>query len=97
MIFIIPMNAGKYFIAILLLIPSLVSAQATKQELKICKAIDERTAAATELLKMAVNLNSGTMNFTGVRKVGDLFGEKLRALGFETRWVMEIPFIVPVI
>ena len=58
----------------------------TKQELKICKAIDNRTDDAIALLKTAVNINSGTMNFEGVRKVGELFREELKKLGFETRW-----------
>jgi glutamate carboxypeptidase len=71
---------------LLLLIPLSAYAQTTKQEIKICKAIDNRTTAATELLKTAVNINSGTMNFEGVRKVGDLFMEELKKIGFETRW-----------
>ena len=61
-------------------------AQVTKQELKTCKAIDSRTPAALALLKAAVNINSGTMNFAGVRQVGDLFMTELKKLGFETRW-----------
>jgi glutamate carboxypeptidase len=32
-------------------------------------------------------MNSGTLNLDGVRKVGDVFAEELRALGFETRWI----------
>jgi glutamate carboxypeptidase len=80
------MNLRKYLFLVLFLLPSLISAQATTQELKICKAIDDRTAAATTLLKTAVNINSGTMNFEGVKKVGDLFAEELKKLGFETRW-----------
>jgi len=34
-----------------------------------------------------VNINSGTMNFEGVRKVGDAFRAELDALGFSTKWV----------
>jgi len=34
-----------------------------------------------------VNINSGTMNFDGVRKVGDVFKAELDALGFSTKWV----------
>jgi glutamate carboxypeptidase len=63
-----------------------VTAQLTRQELKICKAIDQRSEAAIVLLKKAVNINSGTMNFEGVRKIGDLFNDELKKLGFETRW-----------
>jgi glutamate carboxypeptidase len=68
------------------LLSEFIFAQVTKQELKICNAVDERTASAITLLKDAVNINSGTMNFEGVRKVGELFMEELKNLGFETRW-----------
>lgn len=57
-----------------------------KQEQAICSAVDARAAAAIALLKEAVNINSGTMNFEGVRKVGELFMDELKKLGFETRW-----------
>ena len=34
-----------------------------------------------------MNINSGTMNFAGVRKVGDVLRAEFDALGFKTRWV----------
>ena len=39
------------------------------------------------LLERLVNINSGTMNFAGVKSVGDILRRELDALGFETRWV----------
>ena len=42
---------------------------------------------AVALLEKAVNINSGTMNFAGVRAVGDLFRPHFDALGFKTEWV----------
>jgi len=39
------------------------------------------------LLEQVVNINSGTMNFDGVKKIGDIFRKEFAALGFETRWV----------
>ena len=39
------------------------------------------------LLERAVNINSGTQNFAGVREVGKLFDAELKTLGFRTRWV----------
>jgi glutamate carboxypeptidase len=39
------------------------------------------------LLERAVNINSGTQNFAGVREVGKLFDAELKALGFRTRWI----------
>lgn len=38
------------------------------------------------LLERAVNISSGTQNLTGVRRVGELFGAELTALGFSVRW-----------
>ena len=45
------------------------------------------TPAALALLETAVNINSGTQNFAGVRAVGDLFRKEFDALGFKTTWV----------
>ena len=39
------------------------------------------------LLERLVNINSGTMNFAGVREVGGILRAELDKLGFETRWV----------
>ena len=56
-------------------------------EVKIVKAVDPITPEGLELLERLVNINSGTMNFAGVRKVGDILRLELDKLGFETRWV----------
>jgi glutamate carboxypeptidase len=42
------------------------------------------------LLEKAVNLPSGSQNVAGVRRVGDLFGAELAAMGFTVRWA-EMP------
>jgi len=39
------------------------------------------------LLKQTVDINSGTMNFAGVRKVGAIFDAEFKALGFTTQWI----------
>lgn len=59
-------------------------AQNEKMEKKIIKSVDQHSDAAIDLLKKAVNINSGTMNFEGVRKVGELFKAELEQLGFQT-------------
>lgn len=59
--------------------------EATEQE--ILAAIEANLPSATQTLEKAVNINSGTMNFEGVKKVGALFIEEFNALGFETEWV----------
>lgn len=76
----------KKLIILFLLIPVLGYSQLKKEEKALVKAVEKRQAAALELLKKAVNINSGTMNFKGVQKVGSLFMEELKALGFEVRW-----------
>lgn len=59
-------------------------AQNEKMEKKIIKSVDQNSDAAIDLLKKAVNINSGTMNFEGVRNVGKLFKAELDQLGFQT-------------
>ena len=54
--------------------------------------VDAHNAEALALLERAVNINSGTQNFAGVRAVGKLFGAEFEALGFKTRWVDGAPF-----
>ena len=54
--------------------------------------VDAHNAEALTLLERAVNINSGTQNFAGVREVGKLFACELDALGFATRWVDGPPF-----
>ena len=49
-------------------------------------------AAAIALLEQIVNVNSGTMNFAGVRNVGDLLRPHFEALGFKVTWVDGQPF-----
>ncbi|MCB7482276.1 M20/M25/M40 family metallo-hydrolase [Christiangramia sediminis] len=59
--------------------------QLNKTEKKIIKAVDMHTDESLKLLEKAVNINSGTMNFKGVREVGELFKAELDKLGFETQ------------
>jgi len=56
-------------------------------ERAIVSAVDAGNAGALALLEQAVNINSGTHNFPGVRAVGDLFRKEFDALGFKTTWV----------
>lgn len=56
-------------------------------EKRIVELVDEHAEEAIELLEEQVNINSGTMNHEGVRKVGAVLEKELSDLGFETRWV----------
>jgi glutamate carboxypeptidase len=72
--------------------PVLVSYTASAQQLsKTEKTITEvvkRQMPETEaFLEKVVNINSGTLNKEGVRKVGDLMGAEFEKLGFKIEWV----------
>lgn len=79
------------FAAILLsysLFVSIASAAGlSTSERKLTPAVEHRLPDAMALLERAVNLNSGTMNFEGVRECGRLFAPEFEKLGFTTRWV----------
>ncbi|GGG54882.1 M20/M25/M40 family metallo-hydrolase [Bizionia arctica] len=64
---------------------SLLFSQSKKTEKSIVKSVDQNTESAILLLKKAIQINSGTMNFEGVREVGRLFQAELDQLGFETK------------
>ena len=67
--------------------PSLNAQALSKTERAIVAAVDPRNAEGLALLEKLVNINSGTMNFAGVRQVADVLRKELDALGFQTRWV----------
>jgi glutamate carboxypeptidase len=64
----------------------------TPDEEALVTYIDDHNDEALTLLERTVNINSGTMNFEGVREVGDVFRAEFDALGFATRWIDGAPF-----
>lgn len=56
-------------------------------EWEIADAVEDRLEESIDFLERIVNINSGTMNHSGIREVGEIFRRELDALGFETRWV----------
>ena len=66
---------------------SQTSSTLPEPERAIVSAVNAGNADALALLEKAVNINSGTHNFAGVRAVGDLFRKEFDALGFKTTWV----------
>lgn len=61
--------------------------QLSATEQKIAKTIDQQWSTTLALLQQSVDINSGTYNIKGVRAVGDLYANELRALGFTVEWV----------
>ncbi len=66
---------------------SLGAQQLSASERAIANAVDSHNAEALALLRRIVNINSGTMNFAGVRQVADVLRPEFDALGFTTHWV----------
>jgi glutamate carboxypeptidase len=72
--------------------PAAQGGRMTSEEQALVAAVDAANPQALALLERVVNINSGSMNFAGVRAVGDEFRRELDTLGFTTRWVDGAPF-----
>lgn len=59
----------------------------SKDEKRIEKIISGYQKESIEFLEKTVNINSGTYNIAGVKKVGAMYQQFLNELGFTTRWV----------
>ncbi len=87
------MNSSPYWIAAILLAAGLSTGSTAEAagslsaaERRMVDVVDRATPDALALLERTVNVNSGTMNFDGVREVGQLFRSEFKALGFNVRW-----------
>ena len=58
----------------------------SRTENKILKTIEANNAEAINFLEKVVNINSGTMNHDGVKKVGIEFDNAFTNIGFNTAW-----------
>lgn len=67
--------------------PVLKAQKLSSKEKKIIQHVARNHAAALALLEEVVNVNSGTMNPEGVKKVGALFRQAFDEIGFETTWI----------
>lgn len=63
------------------------SGQLSSTERAITRSVDAHNGDALALLIRLVDINSGTTNHAGVRKVGDILRAQFDSLGFTTRWV----------
>src|SRR6185437_15395489 len=73
-------------LSILLALP-LSAKESNKVEAKIVQKVNNNSKDAWALLEKVVNINSGTMNFEGVRSVGEIFDAEFKKIGFQTRWI----------
>ena len=70
-----------------LCVAALFALQLGAPEKIITAYVDAYNGDALAMLERAVDINSGTQNFEGVRAVGAIFGGELDRLGFKTAWV----------
>jgi len=56
-------------------------------EQKIVDAVNNKMAYAEALLKESVDINSGSLNIVGVKKVGDVFAREFSKAGLTPEWV----------
>ena len=61
-------------------------AQLSRSEQRIAATVDAEYERSVALLERLVNVNSGTMNFAGVKAVSELVRAELAPLGFKLEW-----------
>ena len=62
-------------------------AKLSAPETKMVATVDAEYERSIALLERLVNQNSGTMNFPGVKTVGDMMRAELVPLGFKVQWI----------
>lgn len=72
--------------------PARAAGALSKTEQALAQHIANHNPEALKLLERVVNINSGTMNFEGVKAVGKELQPEFDRLGFRTRWVDGAPF-----
>lgn len=73
-------------IALVALSP-VAQAKLSAPEGKMVATVDAEYERSIALLEKLVNQNSGTMNFPGVKTVGDMMRAELEPLGFKVEWI----------
>jgi len=85
------MNFKIYTACALGLIGSLQSAtfaqKLSKEEILVTKNVEKNHKESVQFLEQTVNINSGSQNPAGVKKVGALYKKLLEEIGFTTTWV----------
>ena len=66
---------------------SAAHARLSAPEAKMVATVDAEYERSITLLEKLVNQNSGTMNFPGVKTVGDMMRAELEPLGFKVKWI----------
>ncbi len=69
-----------------ILISNIYAQKISKLEEKILNQVEINNDEAILLLEKIVNINSGTLNLDGVKKVGAVFSEEFSGIGFTPSW-----------
>ena len=69
---------------------SVAAAPRDAKEKALVRSVDAGEKASIALLEQIVDVNSGTMNFDGIRKVGDMLRPRFEALGFKGYELLEL-------
>jgi len=59
----------------------------SKTEREIVNTVAQNNTEAITFLEAVVNINSGTLNSSGVQEVGNVFAKAFEAIDFDTRWI----------
>lgn len=83
-------KAIRKIFPLLILINQLCAANGqgiSSTEQKIVDEVAKNHKASLKLLEEIVNINSGSLNTSGVRQVGEKLADEFRKIGFSTEWV----------
>ncbi|WP_033477754.1 M20/M25/M40 family metallo-hydrolase, partial [Erwinia amylovora] len=87
------MKAKLFFLLLTLsgvnYIPAASAMLSTNEEVLV-NYIDQHKTDQLKLLENMVNINSGTENSQGVKKIGEMVRPEFESMGFKTKWV-ELP------
>ncbi len=72
---------------VFLFVFSINAQKLSKLEKKIIKQVEFNNDEAILLLEKVVNINSGTLNLEGVKKVGAVFSDEFQSIGFTPTWI----------
>ncbi|HTF19754.1 MAG TPA: M20/M25/M40 family metallo-hydrolase [Chryseolinea sp.] len=81
------MKSRLFTAALCLTTLTLYAQKLSKEEQQIVKLVQGYQEESIRFLETTVNINSGTYNVEGVRRVGALYQKFLDDLGFTTKWV----------
>ena len=76
-------NNLLFSLPFLLFFFSVQAQKLNRTEKKIIKKVELLNTKSIDFLEKVVNINSGTLNKKGVRKVGNIFNEEFKSIGFK--------------